>query len=219
MPKPYRNVLFDLDGTLTDSAEGVMNSIKYALSQYGITSTPDELKSLIGPPLQHSFQKLYGFTEQEAQQVVEHYRDYFREKGILENRLYPGIPELLRTLKEHNCQIYLATSKPTVFAERVLANFRIDSYFDEIVGSNLDGSRVLKAEVIAEVINRAGGMIAAETVMVGDRREDVIGAKAHHFDSISVSYGYASSEELAAAKPDAIAGTVAELQELLVRNN
>ncbi len=217
MSKPYSNILFDLDGTLTDSAEGVINSIKYALSQYGIEGTPEEFKKLIGPPLQHSFQKIYGFNEEEAQKVVEHYRDYFREKGILENRLYPGIPGLLAALKGQNCRIYLATSKPTVFAEKVLSNFEISSFFNEIVVSNLDGSRVLKAEVIGEVIRLAGGMAPTETVMVGDRREDIAGAKAHQFHSIAVSYGYATLEELEAAKPDAIAGTVAELQELLIR--
>lgn len=212
----YRNILFDLDGTLTDSALGVTRSIRYALKKYGIEANPADLTAMIGPPLQEAFQKIYGFSRDQAYQAVEYYREYFREKGIFENQLYQGIPELLSQLQSDQRRIFLATSKPTIFAEKVLDHFSIAKYFTLVIGSNLDGSRVAKTEVIEAVCKLSGGLDRKETVMVGDREQDVIGAQAHQIDTIAVAYGYGSIQELKAVKPMAIAGTVAELRNLLL---
>jgi phosphoglycolate phosphatase len=213
--KKYINALFDLDGTLTDSAEGVTRSIQYALKMYNISAEADELRAMIGPPLQLAFQRKYGLSEPEAYQAVEYYRDYFRDKGIYENRLYPGIAEMLVNLEQKGMQLFIATSKPTVFARRVLEHFEIDRYFKLIIGSNLDGTRVQKAEVIKAVLNEAGGLEPENTVMIGDREHDIIGAHANNLDSIAVAYGYGRLDELKAAKPSAIVHSVRELAEAL----
>jgi phosphoglycolate phosphatase len=211
----YQNILFDLDGTLTDSAEGVVNAISHALEKFGIRFSAEELKSLIGPPLQLSFQKKYGFSEEEVQQAITYYREYFREKGIYENRTYPGIPEMLQQLRSGGARLYLATSKPTVFAEIVLKHFKIDCFFEYAAGSNLDGSRIDKAEVIDHVLGKISSLKKEETVMVGDREHDIIGAKANGLDSVAVTYGYGPPEELTAAGPTYIVHSVDQLAELL----
>ncbi len=218
MSKNHANVLFDLDGTLTDSADGVTRSVQHALKMYNITATTDALKPFIGPPLQLSFQEVYGFSESEAYRAVEYYRDYYRDKGIYENRLYPGITEMLIELQQSGMQLFVATSKPTVFARRVLEHFHVDQYFKLITGSNLDGTRVQKAEVIEAVLHEAGGLLPETTVMVGDREHDIIGAHAHNLDCIAVSYGYGPLEELVAAKPSAIVHSVRELTATLQKN-
>jgi phosphoglycolate phosphatase len=215
MNKKYNNILFDLDGTLTDSAEGVTRSVQHALKKYNISATTDELKPFIGPPLHLSFQAVYGFSETEAYQAVEHYRDYYKEKGIFENRLYPGILEMLGNLQQSEYQLFVATSKPTVFARKVLEHFYVDQYFKLIVGSNLDGTRVQKADVIETVLAEAGELSPEITVMVGDREHDIFGARANKLDSIAVSYGYGPVEELLAAKPLVIVHSVQELSDTL----
>ncbi len=215
MSRKYVTILFDLDGTLTDSAEGVTRSVQHALKMYDIKATLDELRPFIGPPLQLSFQEVYGFSEHEAYRAVEYYRDYYRDRGIYENRLYPGITEMLRNLQQKNFQLFVATSKPTVFARRVLEHFDLDRCFKLITGSNLNGTRVQKSEVIEAVLNEAGGIKPDHTVMVGDREHDIFGARANNLDSIAVSYGYGPLEELVAAKPSAIVHCVRELAERL----
>jgi len=146
---------------------------------------------------------------------VEYYREYFRNKGIFDNQLYPGITEMLKQLNENNCQLYIATSKPTVFAKQILQHFKIEQFFQLVIGSNLDGSRVTKSEIIGTVKELAGGLNRDETVMVGDREHDIIGAQAHNLYTIGVAYGYGSLEELKTVQPTAIAGSVAELSILL----
>lgn len=212
----YNNILFDLDGTLTDSAEGVTRSIRYALQKFGIESRPDDLKSFIGPPLQQSFQIHYGFSEDKALQALNYYRDYFREKGIFQNKLYPQVAETLEELAASGIKLFLATSKPTVFAETVLQNFKINNFFRLVVGSNLDGTRVEKSEIIAFVLKQMGTLDRAETVMVGDREHDIIGARACGLDSIAVTYGYGSLSELTSAGPTHMADSVPELRALLL---
>lgn len=216
MKKIYYHILFDLDGTLTDSAEGVTRSVQHALKQYNISATLKELKSFIGPPLHHSFIEVYGFSTDEAHRAVEHYRDYYRDVGIYENKVYPDIPELLENLNKKNKKVHLATSKPTIFAEKILNYFRLDHYFTTIAGSNLDGTRVEKKEVIAHVLEKNGELKTKETIMIGDRKHDIIGAKAWNLDSIGVTYGYGSLQELQKAGSTMIAKSVPELQKLLL---
>ncbi|AVX30586.1 phosphoglycolate phosphatase [Carboxydocella thermautotrophica] len=209
-------VLFDLDGTLTESHPGIINSVQYALAKLGIEEKePERLVAFVGPPLRQSFQKFYGLSEAEADQAVTFYREYFRERGMYENRVYAGVPELLAGLTRSGRRLAVATSKPTLFAEKILAHFQLDQYFAAIVGSHLDGSRVNKGEVIRDAL----GLFAVErdqVLMVGDREHDVIGARENGIKVIAVTYGYGSVAELTAARPDFLAASVTELRQLLL---
>ncbi|MGE5381161.1 MAG: HAD-IA family hydrolase [Methylocystaceae bacterium] len=211
----HETVLFDLDGTLTDPGVGITNSVAYALSRYGITvADRKELYPFIGPPLMHSFRDFYGMDEAIARQAVGYYREYFQDQGIYENELYPGIDDLLNSLQRQGRRLALATSKPTVFAEKVLLHFDLLQYFPLVVGSNLDGTRVEKVEVIAHTLSRLGKPTL--TLMVGDRKYDIMAAHQLGIDALAAGYGYGSREELMEAKPDYIADTVADLQGMFV---
>jgi phosphoglycolate phosphatase len=212
----FNHILFDLDGTLTDSAEGVTRSVQYALQMYGIEASLEELKSFVGPPLHWSFENSYGFSKAKAFQAVEYYREYYREKGIFENKLYPDITTMLDALSKSGASLYVATSKPTVFALQVLQHFNIDSYFATIAGSNLDGTRVDKSEVIDFVLTNNGDIDKNRAVMVGDRKHDIIGARTCGLHSIAVTYGYGSPTELTAAEPTFIINSVEELSDFLL---
>ncbi|MDZ4132974.1 MAG: HAD family hydrolase, partial [Dethiobacteria bacterium] len=195
----FNHILFDLDGTLTDSAEGVTRSVQYALQMYGIIASLEDLRSFIGPPLHWSFENSYGFSKAKAFQAVEYYREYYREKGIFENKLYPNITEMLEALSKSGANLYVATSKPTVFALQVLQYFNIDRFFATIAGSNLDGTRVDKSEVIDFVLTNNEDIDKNRAVMVGDRKHDIIGARTCGLNSIAVTYGYGSPTELTTA--------------------
>ncbi len=208
-----KDILFDLDGTLTDPALGITKSVRYALAHYGIhVEDLSSLNCFIGPPLKGSFMEYYGFSDEQGTEAVEVYREYFSTKGLFENEVYPGIPELLSRLCEQGSKLYLATSKPTVFAEQILAHFDLAQYFTFVGGSLLSGERVEKTDVLQYVLNEQ--KIQKETaVMIGDRRFDVEGAKACGLSAIGVLYGYGDREELRQA--DAIAETVADLKRIL----
>lgn len=213
----YQGILFDLDGTLTDPQEGILNSIEYALQKLGIKVGPrEELLSFIGPPLQESFQKYCGFDPGQAWQAVQYYREYFGEQGIFENKVYPGILDLLDKLAAQGRLLGVATSKPTVYAERILEHFQMKQYFQAVVGSNLDGTRVAKSEVIQEVLAGIPAIPQTAVVMVGDREHDIIGARANQIHSIGVTYGYGSETELKTAGANHLAGTVEELAKILL---
>lgn len=207
-------VLFDLDGTLTDPAEGITRSVQYALRQMG-RAVPDReaLLPFIGPPLLDSFREFCGMEQAEAEEAVHHYRAYFSRQGIWENRVYPGIPELLCFLKEQGRTLILATSKPAVFAGKILERFELAPYFSLLSGSELDGARSLKDEVVAWALERAG-LSPGEAVMVGDRAYDVRGAAACGVPCIGVLYGYGGREELEQAGAAALAASVAGLAAL-----
>lgn len=226
-------VLFDLDGTLTDPMVGITTCVQYALAAAGIEE-PDmqKLTPFIGPPLKQSFMEFYGFSDEKAEQAVEKYRERFRDVGIFENEVYEGIPKLLSSLKKEGMLLSVASSKPEVFVKRILTHFSIDSYFDAVVGSELDGRRTDKKEVVAEALKRLYEKDAEKaeieetalfdaakrkcTYMVGDRKFDIIGAKAEDVISVGVTYGYGSEEELLAEKPDFLAHSVDELKEILL---
>ena len=212
-------VFFDLDGTLTDPAEGIVNAVLYALRRYGIEETDREkLLRFIGPPLTESFSRYYGFSEEEAPKVVECYREYFAPTGIYENRVYDGIPELLSALKAEGKRLYIATSKPELFATKVLQHFGLDRYFDGVYGAMMDGRRTKKGEVIAYALHETG-LKPSEVVMVGDRMHDIVGAKQNNMRSIGVLFGYGSQEELTDAVADAIAETVDDIRTILKGEN
>ena len=173
-----RYLLFDLDGTLTDPMVGITSSVRYALEKYGIhVKYLKELTPFIGPPLMESFQKFYGFSAEEARKAVEDYREYFSPKGIYENEVYPGVADMLAELAEAGFTLVLATSKPHVYARRILKHFGLEEFFSFVAGSELDGERVKKEEVIQYALSRCK-IAPKDAVMVGDREHDILGAKA-----------------------------------------
>ena len=211
-----KNIFFDLDGTLTDPAEGITNSVAYALSKFGIVVTDkSELHRFIGPPLIPAFMDFYGFSKENAEKALAYYREYFAPKGIFENAVIKGIPELLVALKEQGKHLFVATSKPEEFANQILAHFALDRFFDGIYGSTMDETRNTKDAVIAYALVETGAA-REDTVMVGDRHHDIDGAKKNAMKSVGVLFGYGSHEELVQAGADAIAETVDELQNILI---
>ncbi|MBR2043087.1 MAG: HAD family hydrolase [Clostridia bacterium] len=212
----YKYVLFDLDGTLTDPFEGITNSVAYSLNYYGIrVEDKRELACFIGPPLYESFEKYYGFSKNTAIEAVEKYREYYRDKGIFENRVYDGAEDLLKFLKENGLGVALATSKPEVFALRILEHFGLEKYFDVVTGATLDGSLIKKGDVVAEALKRLNVKEKRECVMVGDRSHDIIGAKENGISSVGVLFGYGSKAELKEAGADYICESLEEIKNLL----
>lgn len=209
-------ILFDLDGTLTDSQDGIINSIEYMLEFYGIHVTDREsLRPWLGPPLKDSLMKYYGFTREKALEAVDRYREYFDRQGIFENRVYDGVEDLLKELKAKGCRLFVATSKPETAARRVLAHFRLDSWFTYIGGATLNDSRVAKGDVICYVLKTNGITDLDQVLMVGDREHDMIGAKQNGLAAAGVLYGYGSREELMDAGADYIAETPGEIADFL----
>lgn len=190
-----KHIFFDLDGTLTDPEEGITSSVAYALAAFGIESNRSELRKFIGPPLLEAFMEYYGFSRNDAGLAVKKFREYFTEYGIFQNRLYPEIPTLLSRLGELGIRSYIATSKPEVFAKKIVEHFELGSYLSGIFGSELDGSRTKKGEVIRYALEQTG-LSSNEVIMVGDREHDVIGATENGLKCIGVLYGHASDGEL-----------------------
>lgn len=214
--KHYTHILFDLDGTLTDPKTGITKSVAYALRSFGIEADDlDALCKFIGPPLKESFLNFYGLSEEEGTRAVAKYREYFGVTGIFENEVYPGIEECLRGLKKQGKHLLVATSKPTVYAVQILEHFGLKEYFDFIAGSEFDGTRTKKADVINYALKQAGITDRSRAVMVGDREHDILGAKEAGIDSIGVLYGYGDRQEHEAAGAGQAARSVQELYELL----
>lgn len=214
----YKYILFDLDGTLTNPKTGITKSVAYALKKIkNIDANLDDLTKFIGPPLKESFMDFYDFTEEEAKQAILYYREYFVDQGIYENEIYEGIKELLEDLQKTNANVLaVATSKPTKFAELIIKHFGLDGYFTSIVGSNLDGTRTKKSEVIEEVLLKLSIKDMREVVMIGDRQHDILGAKEMDIDSIGVAYGYGTYDELKRAGASYIVNNIQGLRDLLL---
>ena len=210
-------ILFDLDGTITDPMLGITKSVKYALNKFDIeVENLDDLCKFIGPPLKDSFMNFYGFNEEDALKAITFYREYFSVTGLYENVVYENFEDMLIALKEQNKSLIIATSKPTVFAEKILEHFNLKKYFDFIAGSNLDNTRTKKADVISYALEQQGLTEASEMIMIGDREHDVIGAKALGIESIGVLHGYGSYEELSNSGATYIVKDVKELKSLLM---
>lgn len=216
----FKAVLFDLDGTLTDSAEGITKSVQYALAHYGIqVEDHNQLKCFVGPSLYVQFQTYARMSKEQSVEAVKKFRERFAKVGIYENAVYPGIEEVLKSLKAQGITLAIASAKPQVFVNQVLEHFHLASYFDVIVGSELDGTRAQKSEVITEVLRQLQlEDCPHEVLMVGDRLQDIQGAKECGTTSLGVAYGYGGREELIHADADYIVNNVAELQHFFTIN-
>jgi len=212
--------LFDLDGTITDSKPGIINSATYALKAVGITQssysgTPE---FLIGPPLREALRQIHPFSDTELEEVVQKYREYYTEKGMLENSIYPGIMELLAKLQNEGITMAIATSRALVFAKRIAKHFGFAQYFDVIMGGELDGTRERKSEVITAALQELGGKEKFQKIiMIGDREHDIIGAKETGIDSIGITWGYGSKQEFEAAGAKRIAHDTGQLFEMIIK--
>ncbi len=211
-------LLFDLDGTLTDPKEGITKAVQYALKHYGIqVDDLDSLCPFIGPPLKDSFQKYYDFPEAQAKEAIQVYREYFSVKGWSQNKVFPGIPEMLGELKAAGKKLYLATSKPEVFAKQILEHFGITSYFEFIGGADLEETRVRKGDVIGYVLENCGLSDKKEKIlMVGDREHDVLGAREQGIECVGVLFGYGDRAEMEACHAAYIAESINELRKMLL---
>ena len=194
----YQLCLFDLDGTLTDPRTGIINSYHYALSAFGITEDFRDMSQFIGPPLREVFRERYGFSEADAEVAVAKFREYFSVTGLLENVVFAGIDELLLRLKNGGAVMAVATSKGLEYSERILEHFQIDGYFSCVSGDSMDGSLTKdgKREVIRIAMDAVDPERKLSAVMIGDRMHDIIGAREMGIDSIGVTWGYGSHEEL-----------------------
>ena len=212
----YQYIFFDLDGTLTDPGIGITNSVAYALKKWNIeVAERSELYKFIGPPLEESFRKYYGFSQEDALKAVDAYREYFSVKGLYENTIFEGTESVLQKIKESGRKVVLATSKPQEFAEIILKHFHIAGYFDHVAGATMDGTRNKKADVITYALELCGNPDKKQIVMVGDREHDIHGANANGLDSIGVLCGYGDREELANAGATYITDKIEDVWELI----
>ena len=218
MQARYKYNLFDLDGTLTDPALGITNSVIYAIGKSGLTAPPrEELYRYIGPPLVYSFKTYAGMDDAAAQQALLYYRERFSAGGLFENEIYPGIPELLKQIMDGGGKVILATGKPEEFAAQILEYFDILQYFDFVAGNTLEEKRPEKRDVFSHIFAHYPDIAKGNAVMVGDRSYDILAAKEFSVDSVGVLFGYGSREELEKAGADATAETVEALKALLLR--
>ena len=215
MSKKY--LLFDLDGTITASDEGITKCVQYALSHFGIDEPDlDKLKVFVGPPLRVAFPKYYGLSHDDTEKAVALYRSRYADIGIFECSVYEGVPELLRRCRDAGYTLILATSKPRVYAQRILEHFDLAQYFTHTVGCELDGTLDNKADIISYAMSLYPNSGKDDFVMIGDRFYDVDGAKENGIMCIGVLYGYGSRTELETAGADAVFTTTAELGDYLV---
>lgn len=219
----FQYCLFDLDGTLTDPKEGITRSVQHALKYFGIEEPDlDRLEPFIGPPLKDSFMEFYGLSEEQALKAVEVYRERFAPIGVLENEIIPGTGQMLAHAREKGIHLAVASSKPLVFVRQILRHFQIEDYFEVVVGSELDGTRGSKEEVVEEALRQLGILEMAPVekkrlcAMIGDRKFDIQGAIAHGLTGIGVSFGYAGEGELSAAGADMVADTMEQLERILL---
>lgn len=213
--KLKKYVLFDLDGTVTEPFEGITNCVAYALKHFGIeVEDKATLRPFIGPPLMESFQEFYGFSKEQAEEATRKYRELYNIEGIYQNELYEGMKELLAFLKEQGKTVILATSKPDVFANRILSYFEIDQYFDFVAGSDINGGRDTKIAVMEYAMEQCGITDVSQAVMIGDRKFDILGAGNFGMDSIGVLYGHGSREELEQAGATKIVESVSDLKKM-----
>jgi len=212
---PFQAVLFDLDGTIIDPKQGIINSIMYAIKEYGLEeNNPETLDSFIGPPLQHSFQKRYGLGDDEAMELVRLYRVYYAKKGIFESYLYPGIEALIKNLFQQNIFMSLATSKPIKYADDLMRHFNLDPYFEFTAGALMDGKRTDKIEVIQYALDHIPPFEKEEILMLGDREFDIDGGKHHGLHTAYARWGYGLDKVIIKSNPNYILDSPMELLDI-----
>ena len=219
-----KTILFDLDGTITDSGEGITKAVQYALKHFGINVEDiNELKKFVGPPLRDSYMKFYNFDEEKATEGIKVFREYYEEKGMFENSLYDGIVDVLKALKKSGKELIVATSKPEVHAKKILEHFNVDKYFTIIAGADFEETRVKKGDVIKYALDNLRNTLndnevlnLSQVIMIGDREHDIIGAKENDIKAIGVLYGYGDVVELTQARALKIVSSPEELREILL---
>lgn len=214
-----RFILFDLDGTLTDSEEGILNSVRYALKPYGIELPYETLKKFIGPPLLEAFSEYAGLSQEEAEKAVARYRQRYSTKGLFENRVYKDVSKMLEKINNSGKQIILATAKPLVYASQILEHFDLAKYFTLQVGADFVGGIHNKDDVIAAAIKQANIEDINSAVMIGDRHHDIEGAKKFSMKSVGVTYGFGDLEELQTAGADYIVHSPIDVANLILGNS
>jgi len=213
--KKFDTLLFDLDGTLTDSTEGILNCLIYAIERMGF-EVPEDTNIFLGPPIRQSFAEFLGMNGEQVDEAVRIFRERYSDTGLFENRVYDGIPGMLERLKSGGKRLMVATSKPQVYAVRIFERFGLAQYFEIVGGAELDGSRDYKDEVIEYVLAKAGITDRSTVLMIGDRRQDVLGAHKTDIECMGILWGYGSVEELTHAGADYIARTPQEAADMLL---
>lgn len=214
--KNKKYILLDLDGTLTDTEEGVVNSFLHGLAKIGVTvEDRSSMKWIIGPPIQDSYKRFLSCTDDEAKELLAGYREYYNDRGILENKLYDGVREMLYRLYECGKVLYTATSKPEVFAKRILDSHGVSKYFKYIYGSTLDGSISTKEEVLLHIID-SERLDISECVLIGDTKYDIIGAREIGMDVICIKYGFGTDEEFNEYPPDLLLEMPSDVADVLL---
>ena len=215
----FKNVLFDLDGTLTDSREGIINGFIYGLKSIGIEENDRKsIEKYIGPPLDESFRNGYNLDEEKVQRAVNKYREYYSVEGLYLNKIYEGMKELIIDLYNNGKNVILATAKPIEFSKRILEQNDIKQYFYFLSGYMIDGTRTTKSEIIKYALDNIEDLNLEESVMVGDRHYDIEGAKANNLQTIGVTYGFGTEQELKDAGATYIAHNMDELRKIIFNN-
>lgn len=210
----YKNILFDLDGTITDSSPGIINSYLHSLTKIGLAENDiEKLKSYIGSPLRAYYTERHNLSTADSDIAVKHFREHYSEIGIFENAVYPGMAELIDKLQENGFRLYIATSKPLEFAVTVLNHFKLKEYFNSIHGSDMSADNKPKDKLIADAI-LMNGLSKNESIMIGDRYHDINGAKSNGIASIAVTYGFGSEAELSELKPEYMASSADEINKI-----
>ncbi len=209
-------LFFDLDGTLTDPREGITRCIQYGLEQIGRPFPPqEELVKYIGPPLRWTFPDLLGTNEAElVDAAIAHYRQRYADVGLFENELYPGIPQLLKALCDERFRLFVVTSKPTIYAERIVQHFDLSAYFEAVYGPHLDGRFDDKTELVAHILLERS-ITPDQSIMIGDRASDIAAGKANGTRTMGVTYGFGSIDELTGAAPDRLCDTPGDIHEAI----
>lgn len=216
MTDNFDTLLFDLDGTLTDSTEGIVRCLEYALERMGF-DIPEDTNKFLGPPLYRSFAEFCGMNEEQVNEAVRIFRERYSTVGLFENRVYEGVPEMLKRLRDGGKRIMVATSKPEIYAVRIFDRFGLSQFFEIVGGANINGTRNDKDEVIEYVLEKAGISDRSSVLMIGDRRQDVIGAHKTGLKCMGILWGFGSIEELTEAGADFIAETPEKAADMLLQ--
>ena len=216
MTDNFDTLLFDLDGTLTDSTEGIVRCLEYALERMGF-DIPEDTNKFLGPPLYTSFAEFCGMNEEQVNEAVRIFRERYSTVGLFENRVYEGVPEMLKRLRDGGKRIMVATSKPEVYAVRIFDRFGLSQFFEIVGGANINGTRNDKDEVIEYVLEKAGISDRSSVLMIGDRRQDVIGAHKTGLKCMGILWGFGSIEELTEAGAEFIAETPEKAADMLLQ--